>query len=78
MFARKIQITDVESVLETGQVLKEYPDDKPYPSKLILGFVDDLPIHLVVAEDIENGTMIIVTAYRPDAELWCPDFTQRR
>lgn len=28
----------IKSVIKNGTVIKEYPDDTPYPSRLILGF----------------------------------------
>ena len=37
MFERKVSIEEVRYVLETGEVIEEYPDDTPYPSRLILG-----------------------------------------
>ena len=41
--------SDVRHVLQTGEVIEEYPDDTPFPSYLILGFVGDRPFHVVVA-----------------------------
>ncbi|MFA5327746.1 MAG: DUF4258 domain-containing protein [Prolixibacteraceae bacterium] len=43
MFKRRISVGDTELVLKTGKVIKEYPDDKPYSSFLILGFVNNRP-----------------------------------
>ena len=63
--------------LEKGEVLKDYPDDKPYPSKLILGFVNDMPVHLVLAKD-ENGVCIIITVYIPDSDIWNTDFRTKK
>ena len=35
----------------SGEVISEYPDDVPFPSCLILGFVGTRPIHVVTARD---------------------------
>lgn len=36
MFQRGISKDDVRSVLESGRLIEEYPDDHPYPSRLAL------------------------------------------
>jgi len=78
MFERQITPEVVEQIIGDGQVIAEYPDDKPYPSRLMLGFDDERPVHVVYAEDIESMTGYIVTAYIPNANLWNDDFQTRR
>ena len=77
MFKRGIQVKDIEQVLETGELLKEYPEDKPYPSFLILGFINDRPLHVVASID-KPGNCYIITAYQPDAKLWNEKFTFKK
>jgi hypothetical protein len=77
MFKRGIQAEDVERVLKTGLIIKNYPDDKPYPSFLILGFVEKRPLHVVSATD-RRGNCYIVTVYEPDKKLWNNDFKTKR
>ncbi|WP_036028408.1 DUF4258 domain-containing protein [Leptolyngbya sp. PCC 6406] len=55
-----------------------YPDDRPYPSYLMLGMVSQRPIHAVVAKDAETQTVFVVTAYEPDENLWQADFKARK
>ncbi len=38
MFQRRISKEDVQEVLETGETIETYPDDEPYPSRLLLGW----------------------------------------
>ena len=54
-----------------GEIIEDYPEDKPYPSCLIFGktFRGD-PVHSVWAYNEQNGWAVIITVYRPDAELW--------
>jgi hypothetical protein len=78
MFQRHISTVDVKHVLETGQVIREYPDDTPYPSRLILGWVQQRPIHVVIAEDQDAKEQIIITVYEPDSDLWDVDFRRKR
>jgi len=77
MFNRKISKDDVSHVIDHGEVIKEYPDDKPYPSKLVLGFPKKRPIHVVLAYNTENETLYIITAYLPDPILWTRDFKKK-
>lgn len=56
----------------------DYPDDKPLPSKLILGFSNGRPIHVVLAYDAANETGYVITAYVPDENLWNNNYKSRR
>ena len=39
MFVRSITPAEVRTVIEQGQTIERYPEDTPYPSRLLLGFV---------------------------------------
>ena len=78
MFEREISDEEVLKVIQEGEVIEEYPNDEPYPSMLILGFVNDRPIHVVVAINEEESMGIVVTAYQPDPSLWRDNFRRRR
>jgi hypothetical protein len=74
MFRRNIQLRDVEHILNTGIAIQNYPNDKPFPSYLLLGFQDGRPIHNVLAINEKDFTCIIVTAYIPDPTIWDSDY----
>jgi hypothetical protein len=78
MFSRGIRTDDVLGIIGRGEEIADYADDRPYPSKLILGFIKNVPIHVVLAIDTKTKTGIIVTAYIPDSQLWSDDFRSRR
>lgn len=78
MLERLISEEDVRWVLRTGETIREYADDKPLPSRLVLGFHQGRPIHVVAADDKENQQTIVITAYEPDLERWEPDFKTRK
>ena len=40
MAQRNISVSDVQKVIDTGEIIEDYPNDFPYPSKLQLGFLD--------------------------------------
>jgi len=77
MFKRGISVQDIVHILNTGVIIRAYPEDKPYPSFLILGFRDRTPLHIVYAVN-EVGENIIITAYEPDSELWDNDYTIKK
>ena len=76
MFQRNISNADVEMCIEHGEVIESYEDDKPYPSFLVLKYIDTQPLHVVYAYD--NKNIIIITAYHPNKEKWQNDFKTRR
>ncbi|MDP4187229.1 MAG: DUF4258 domain-containing protein [Bacteroidota bacterium] len=80
MFKRGISIGEIKYAVEKGEMIRHYPDDKPYPSKLFLVFIKKVPLHVIVAEKINDQKveLIIITAYRPDKLVWKEDFKTRR
>jgi hypothetical protein len=77
MFERRISDEDVNRILFEGKVIEEYKNDQPYPSKLILGFIDKRPIHIVAAENKEENQAIIITVYEPSKIKWDEKFERR-
>ena len=78
MFERSISRHEVQEVLQTGETVEDYPNDKPFPSCLMLGFIENRPLHVVVAVEDSTKTCYIITAYDPDPLLWESDFRTRR
>jgi hypothetical protein len=77
MFQRRIDERDVRSVLETGEIIEVYPDDTPYPSRLVLGWRESRPLHVVAADNIVNNATIVITVYEPEQDKWMPNFKRR-
>lgn len=74
---RNITVDDVIKGIETGEIIKQYEDDKPLPSCLILGYsVNNNYIHIVVSHNKEY--IYLITAYYPDLEQWEEDFKTRK
>jgi len=78
MFERGISTQDVKNALKTGEVIVNYPDDNPYPSRLILGFVKGRALHVVVATNEQDDMDIVITVYEPSSDVWESDFKRRR
>jgi hypothetical protein len=73
-----IALEEIELAIGNGVVIREYPDDQPLPSELFLGGAGGRALHVVAAWDAKAREWRVVTAYRPDPDLWEPDFRARR
>jgi len=78
MFEREIARKDVRDVVENGEAIAEYPDDRPFPSRLLFGSPRGRPLHVVLAIERDNEHGIVVTVYEPDPALWDVQFRRRR
>lgn len=77
MLERSISDTDIEKVIANGEIIKEYADDKPYPSCLIFKMIGTIPVHVVMAKN-ELGECIVITVYVPDNDIWYEDFKTKK
>ncbi len=78
MFFRRISQQEVQQIITYGEVIEENPNDTPFPSYIILDFVDSKPIHVVFYYDEVSDTGYVVTAYIPDSNLWMDNFRKRK
>lgn len=77
LIERNITIADIVKGIETGEIIKQYEDDKPIPSCLILGrSVNNSYIHIVLSNDEEY--IYLITAYYPNLEQWEDDLKTRK
>lgn len=64
-------IDEIFFAAQHGEIIEDYPDDKPYPSCLIYGSNKiGQPVHSVWAFDELNQLAILITVYRPDPVRW--------
>jgi hypothetical protein len=73
-----VRVQDVETVLATGETVEFYPGDTPYPSRLVLGWSEARPVHVVIGEQADGDDRVVITAYRPNPERWDATFRHRR
>jgi hypothetical protein len=78
MFQRGISKDDVMRALRDGNVIEEYLEDQPYPSRLIMGWSGSRPLHVVASDNPTAQETIIITVYEPDPEKWDLSFRRRR
>ena len=61
-----------------GDIIEDYPADKPYPSSLIYGDASTgEPMHSVWAYNRQSQWAVLITVYRPDPDRWI-NWRQRR
>jgi Domain of unknown function (DUF4258) len=54
-----------------GEIIEQYPDDKPYPSCLVYGATfSGEPVHSVWGYNRDNRWVVLITVYRPDPGRW--------
>ena len=77
MASRMVSEVEIRDVLENGKAIEERPDDSPFPTRVMLGWVGGRPVHVVATEG-EEGETVIVTVYEPEPDRWTDGFTRRR
>ncbi len=78
MFERNITKEEVMKAIALGEVIRFYPDDRPYPSCLLLWKGQGRVLHVVLARDEDTGACYIITVYQPSLEIWDSDYRNRR
>ncbi len=78
MAARGITEQQVVEVARTGEIIEDYPDDKPLPSCLVLAFVMSKPVHIVLGYVKAEKLCVIITAYEPGFDKFEADFKTRK
>lgn len=74
---RRICFDDIKKTILNGEIIKQYEDDKPFPSCLILGTsIKNKKLYVVASTD--NEFIYIITAYFPDLLIWDADFKTKR
>ncbi|MCH5304721.1 MAG: DUF4258 domain-containing protein [Ruminococcus sp.] len=74
---REVEKHDLLDIIMNGEIIEPYPNDRPFPSCLILYLkVNGKPLHLVCS--MGNNKVYIITVYEPDLKHWEPDFMTRR
>jgi len=78
IFQRGIKRKNVSEVLQTGEIIETYADDKPWPSALFLGWIDGEPLHVAAAYSQQLQKVAIITVYEPSLDYFENDFKTRR
>jgi len=63
--ADQLTFAQIEEALLSGEMLEQYPDTGRGESCLIVGFADNIPIHIICGWRGERGAIITVYIPRP-------------
>jgi hypothetical protein len=74
---RLISTAEVRHVVDTGEVIEDYPEDPRGHSCLLRGYgTGARPLHVVCAPQAEY--LAIITAYLPSSDQWEDDMRTRK
>lgn len=74
---RRITARNIEDAVKAGGIIEQYPDDPRGASCLILGLVDERPLHVLCGR-LDAQEILIITAYEPDPMEWEDDWKTRK
>lgn len=74
-----LSFDEVYFSVEHGEIIEEYPSDRPYPSCLVYGETfGEEPVHSVWAYNDRTMAAVLITVYRPDPARWSEDWKTRK
>ena len=68
----------VISSIDNMEIIEEYLGDKYLPSYLLLSRYKSIYFHILIAIDVIEDNIRIITAYIPDMKKWEDNFKTRR
>ena len=75
---RGLAQSSVLEVLLAGECIRDYAEDKPFPSALFLSYIAGNPLHVVASYDEINRRTFIITAYEPSLDVFESDYRTRK
>ena len=76
-YAEDMTIVDLESAINIGEILEDYPKDRRGPSCLVLGYSQNGPVHIVCGYTPIRWIRII-TVYIPKMPKWIDERTRAK
>ncbi|MBN1167011.1 MAG: DUF4258 domain-containing protein [Methanospirillaceae archaeon] len=77
MMERLIYKEDVLTCIREGTIIRIYSNSKPFPAYLVSCTGKNRTIHVTYAINEAEETIVIITAYEPDPELWDDTYTYK-
>ena len=63
MYERSITAEEVHTVIQTGETIEDYPNDFPYPSRLLLGWCGTERLLKSAEEAARSGIQVEIRQY---------------
>lgn len=63
---------------DTYEIVEAYPEDKYFPSYLLLGRAGNDAFHVLFGADVDGQNVRIITAYYPSSDEWEMNLKTRR
>ncbi len=74
--ADNLTFYQIEEALLGGEILEEYPDTGRGESCLVLGFSENIPIHIVCG--FRGDKIAVITVYVPGSKTFKDPWTRRK
>lgn len=75
----ELRKSEIEYALKDCVLVEDYNVvGRPLPDCLVLGFINDEPVHVVTVLDEDFDRILIVTVYKPSAERWEDGWKKRK
>jgi len=75
MFERNVSTNDLIAIISAGEIIEDYPEDEPCPSVLMIGLIDAVTYHTVIAVCTDH--IRVITVYIPEEDKWI-EYRKRR
>lgn len=73
---RMISTSDIRTIISSGEIIEDYPNDARGHSSLLFGFSDKRPLHIVCAP--KDDYLAVITAYIPSDQEWEKNYKKRK
>lgn len=75
----ELRKSQIEDALKNCVLVEDYHVvGRPLPDCLVLGFINEEPVHVVVALDEDFDRILIITVYKPSTERWGDGWKKRK
>jgi hypothetical protein len=77
MFERDVSEVEIRDILENGEVI-ELENGVALPSRIMLGFPNGRPLHVVACDNPDERAVVVITVYEPSPFIWDSTFKKHR
>ena len=75
---RSISRNEILEAVDSMEIIEEYVEKRYLPSYLLFARSDTRPLHVLIAADVTDDNVRIITAYEPDPNEWDEFLKKRR